>query len=356
MASIPLSGDAAKALALAVIAASKEPVLLLDSELKVVAASDSFLSDFGLGLSGVNGHSLFSLGHGEWDRPALRSALSLAMTTGLEFPRLELDLACPGGLIKNLVLKSQCLSFGQQGQMRILVNVTDETEARACAKCKADLINDKAVLLGEIQHRVANSLQIIASLLLQDARSVSSEEGRIHLQEAHQRVMSVASLQRQLASSSSNAVIMRNYLEGICESIGASMTHDSERIHIRVSGDNGTASGEVSVSIGLIVTELVINALKYAFPNGRAGIVLVDYQSENDGWALSVIDNGVGMQNLRKADSTSGLGSAILNALAKQLAATVTVSDLHPGTGVSVVHPQAKGLLNVGLGKTVQSV
>lgn len=356
MATIPLSGDAAKALALAVISASKAPLLLLDSDMEIVAASDSFLSAFGLGPGGVVGQSLFSLSQGGWDRPDLRSALSLSMTEGVDFQCLNLDLACPGGTIKNLVLKSQRLSFAEPGQMRVLVTMIDETEARACAKCRADLIHGKEVLLGEIQHRVANSLQIIASLLLQDARSVSSEEGRVHLQEAHQRIMSVASLQRQLASSSTNDVVIRPYLESICESIGASLTHDSERIHIEVTGDEGAMPGEMSVSIGLIVTELVINALKYAFPKGGTGSVLVDYQSEQDGWALSVCDDGVGMPNVKKVDAASGLGSAIVKALANQLVATITVYDLNPGTGVSVVHPRTTGMLSIDQGKTRQKV
>lgn len=355
MATNPLSEDAAKALALAVIAASKAPLLLLDSDMEIVAASDSFLSAFGRGPEDVVGQSLFSLSQGEWDRPDLRSALALSMTGGVDFQGLELDLAGPTGTVQNLVLKSQRLSFAEPTQLRVLVTVIDETEARACAKCRADLIHDKEVLLGEIQHRVANSLQIIASLLLQDARSVTSEEGRVHLQAAHQRIMSVASLQRQLASSSTNEVVIRPYLEGICESIGASMTHDSERIHIQVTGDDGAMPGEMSVSIGLVVTELVINALKYAFPNGGTGSVLVDYQSENDGWALSVCDDGIGMQNGR-VDAASGLGSAIIKALAKQLVATITVYDLNPGTGVSVVHLQTAGLLSVHPGKTLQSV
>ena len=345
MAATPLAGDAAKALALAIVTASQAPLLLLDADLNVVAASDSFLSTFGLCTADVSGRSLLGMGSGEWDSPLIRAALFGVVATGERLDALEADFAGPGGSVRNLVLKAQRLPFAEPNQLRILVTLIDGTEARAAAKIRDDLIHDHEILLGEIQHRVANSLQIIASLLLQDARSVCSEEGRVHLQEAHQRVMSVASLQRQLASSSMNDVIIRPYLEKVCQSIGASMLHDGERIVITVTGDDSAASGETSVSIGLIVTELVINALKYAFPDSRHGRVSVDYRSLSDSWELSVCDDGIGIQANNKVSAENGLGAAIIQALAKQLAATITVFDRHPGTGVSVVHQGAAGLL-----------
>lgn len=76
------------------------------------------------------------------------------------------------------------------------------TDARAEARLKDDLVRDKAMLLQEVQHRVANSLQIIASVLMQSARQVQSDEARGHLHNAHHRVMSIAALQRQLSTSS----------------------------------------------------------------------------------------------------------------------------------------------------------
>ena len=84
-----------------------------------------------------------------------------------------------------------------------MLSVTDITHARAAEKLKDNLLREKDVLLQELHHRVANSLQIIASVLMQSARKVQSEETRSHLYDAHQRVMSVAALQQQLASSGS---------------------------------------------------------------------------------------------------------------------------------------------------------
>jgi two-component sensor histidine kinase len=215
--------------------------------------------------------------------------------------------------------------------------VADVTDARLSAKLAEDLLREKAILLQEVQHRVANSLQIIASVLMQSARRVPSEDARGYLVDAHSRVMSVATLQQQLAQSRVGDVALRAYLTDLCASIGASMIQDHDKLILRVDADDGVATADVSVSLGLIVTELVINALKHAFPAGRGGNIVVGYQSHAPDWALTVKDDGVGMP--KGAEPTkAGLGTSIVQALAKQVGATVEVSDAHPGTKVSIVH------------------
>jgi two-component sensor histidine kinase len=223
--------------------------------------------------------------------------------------------------------------------VRLLLSVADVTDARAAEKLKDDLLREKAILLQEIQHRVANSLQIIASVILQSARKVQSEETRSYLRDAHNRVMSVATLQQQLAASRLGDVALREYFEQLCESIGASMIPDHKQLTLDVVADGSAVPAEISVSLGLVVTELVINALKHAFPDGRAGKIVVSYESHKPNWVLSVRDDGVGMpKDLPSA--TPGLGTSIVAALANQLGARVDVADGNPGTIVSLIHGQ----------------
>src|SRR3546814_7317186 len=91
--------------------------------------------------------------------------------------------------------------------------------------------------------------------------------------------MSIASLQQQLAASSLGDVELRSYFTQLCESLSASMIHDHDRVSIAVTADGSAVHADISVSLGLIVTELVINALKHAFPGDRGGKILVDYNS-----------------------------------------------------------------------------
>ena len=342
MAPVLHPSDVGTALALAVISASQAPLLLLDGDANIVAASESFLHTFGLDDADIRGRLLFSIGAGEWDMRRLRSLLSAVASGGASINTYEIEMVGPADRRRSLILNAERLHFTTGETVRIMLTVVDGTEARAEEKLKNDLIRDKDILLREIQHRVANSLQIIASVLLQNAKKVSSEESRTHLRDAHQRVMSVAAVQRQLAQSSLTTVPVTPYLTQLCQSIGASMIERPDLVTITVNGDATATSGETSVSLGLIVTELVINALKHAFPDERHGVVTVNYQSKQTGWALSVSDDGIGMPAANDG-AKAGLGTAIIQALATQLAATITVTDLGPGTGVSVVHKRPIG-------------
>jgi two-component sensor histidine kinase len=174
---------------------------------------------------------------------------------------------------------------------------------------------------------------------MQSARKVQSEEARSHLHEAHQRVISVASLQHQLAASKVGDVELRPYLTSLCESIGASMIRDHSQLSLDVTVDDTIANADVSVSLGLIVTELVINALKHAFPEDRSGKIGVDYHSHGPNWTLSVTDNGIGMPT-DAASAKPGLGTSIVKALSAQLHGVIKVGDANPGTAVSVAHTQ----------------
>jgi two-component sensor histidine kinase len=121
------------------------------------------------------------------------------------------------------------------------------------------------------------------------------------------------------------------------------MIHDPNQIKLEVSVDDSIVGADASISLGLIVTELVINALKHAFPGDRNGRIMVDYRSHQDGWDLSVTDDGVGIGGGRKG-KPAGLGTSLVEALAKQLRAEVRTARAKPGTAVSVTHTQATDL------------
>lgn len=329
--------DARDSLALAVITSSNAPVLLVDGDLDIVAASDSFCQAFALDPDDMGGSSLAQLGEGEWDTPQLRSLLQATASGRAEIEAYEMDLKRDGQMSRRLVVNARKLDHIRPDDVRLIVSITDVTDARIGEKLKDDLLREKEILLQELQHRVANSLQIIASVLMQGARKVRSEQARGHLRDARNRVMSIATMQRQLAASRLGDVVLRAYFTDLCESIGASMIRDHDQLSLEVSVDDSMAKADVSTSLGLIVTELVINALKHAFPRHRKGKILVDYCADGQAWTLSVRDTGVGMPaNL--ADAKPGLGTGIVDALARQLDAVVKVSPARPGTVVAIIH------------------
>ncbi len=331
---LPADLEIANSLALALVAASTAPVLLLDGHLTVIAASTSFLQAFRVDPDKVAGRELAELGAGEWRKPQLDALLKATAGGNAEVEAYEIDLDVAGQSSRRLVLYARKLIYAGESGPLLLLTVSDVTVARAAEQLKDDLLREKAILLQELQHRVANSLQIIASVLLQSARKVQNDESRVYLQDAHSRVMSVAAVQRQLAQSRLGDVALRPYFTDLCRSLGASMIQDHDQLTLEVTVDDSSSRADVSVSLGLIVTELVINALKRAFPGGRRGRIQVDYRSTGPAWTLSVGDDGVGVPQ----DAQPGLGTGIVEALAKQLQADLSITPANPGTEVSVVH------------------
>jgi len=325
-----------RTLGLAMALASDAPLLLLDENLAIVAASDSFCAAFGIDPETVTGRTIYDLDNQQWDLPRLHSLIDATFSGAAEVEAYEVDIETSLGGWRRLVLKAQRLEYGDGLNTRMMITVIDVTEIRKSEKRQKELVHNNAALLHEMQHRVANSLQIIASILMQSARKVQSDEARGHLSDAHQRVMSIATLQRHLAESDDSAVELEPYLAQLCSSIGASMIFDREQLSLTTEVDPVSIGGDMSVSIGLVVTELVINALKHAFPDDRSGHVVVGYAATGDDWSLTVSDDGVGMAD--DPERSAGLGTRIVQALAKQLGAEIAVEDAAPGTRVSLTH------------------
>jgi chemotaxis protein methyltransferase CheR len=192
-----------------------------------------------------------------------------------------------------------------------------------------------------MRHRIANSLQIIASIILMKTRSVKSEEARMHLKDAHERVLSVAAVQRHLQPTGhGEAMAVAPYLTKLCKTLTQSMISGSRPISLEVVAGEGTLSTGHAVSIGLIVTEGVLNALKHAFPATKLTEdcrIIVTYAVEGTDWTLSIADNGMG--KLTGDDqSSAGLGTSIVQALAQQLDARVQVTSSPSGTTLALHH------------------
>jgi two-component sensor histidine kinase len=334
--------DDGRPLAQAIVDTIREPLLVLDQDLRVVTANRAFYQAFRMKLQDVHGRPVYGLGDGQWDIPELRLLLEgvAPQHAAMEAYEVERDFPVVGR--RSMLLNAREVFFSKSSRKLILLAIEDVTDRRAAEREIANLLQQKETLLQELQHRIANSLQIIASILSLKARTVTSDEARRHLEDARQRVMSVAAVQQQLlASGHGGQIEIGPYLARLCETLAASMTDDSRPVSLQVQADAGTASSADAGTIGFIVTELVINAFKHAFLGDHAaGRLVVAYEAADAGWRLAVSDNGVGTPNahLGTARTTSGLGTIIVEALAKQLGARVDTVTNAQGTTVSITH------------------
>ena len=334
--------DDASALAQAIVDTIRDPLLVLDQDLRVVTANRTFHQTFRMSCQDIQGRPVYGLGDGQWDIPELRLLLEEVAPQRAVMEAYEVERNFPAIGRRSMLLNAREVFNQRSAPTLILLTFEDVTERRAAEREIAELLQQKETLLQEMQHRVANSLQIIAGILLLKARTVQSEETRLHLMDAHQRVMSVAAVQQQLlASRHGEPIEIGPYLSRLCETLAASMTDDSRPISLKVQAEGGMASSAEAVSIGLIVTELVINAFKHAFVGDRtAGFLVVAYEATETGWRLAVSDNGIGKPkgHLNLEKTTPGLGTIIVEALAKQLDARVEVVRNPHGTTVSITH------------------
>lgn len=342
---IPAIEDA-QTLAEAIVDTIHEPLIVLDGGLRVLAASRAFYEIFRVDPRHTMGCRLYDLGDGQWNIPALRLLLETIIPEKAAMDGFEVEHDFPGVGRRTMLLNARKVIYETSADSTILLAFTDITARRVVERDLADLLErteellcQKQVLLQEMQHRVANSLQIIASILLIKARAVTSEETRLHLRDAHQRVLSVAEVQSHLhAAGGLDRIEVGPYLTKLCASLAASMLGDSHPISLRVEADHGLISSDKAVSMGLIVTELVINAIKYAFPEPRAdALILVGFESAGEGWILTVADNGVGAPDSPAPPAHGGLGTAIVEALVRQLDACMQVESV-AGMSVSIRH------------------
>jgi chemotaxis protein methyltransferase CheR len=334
-------------LAQAIVDTVRQPLLVLDKDLRVLAASRSFYSTFQVAPSITQGQLLYELGDGQWDIPGLRLLLERIVPEHGVMDDYEVEHQFPEIGLRTMLLNARKVFYEGNSHTTLLLGIEDVSARRAQEREKEDmlrklqaLLREKDVLLEELEHRVGNSLQNIAAIILMKSRMVTSEETRLQLQDAHKRVLSVANLQKHLhATRAAGPVEMAPYLTQLCDSLKTSMIGDYRPTTLKVTSDEGTLTSREAVSLGLIVTELILNALKHAFTDARSDReIAVGFAIAGTNWKLSVVDNGIGPPVGVFAQAKSGLGTTIINALAQQLEARVDVVSGPQGTTVLVTH------------------
>jgi two-component sensor histidine kinase/CheY-like chemotaxis protein len=211
-------------------------------------------------------------------------------------------------------------------------------EQRDRAEREVREARDRAeVLLHEVNHRVANSLALVASLVAMQAKSVGDPAVRTVLGEIQGRISAIAGVHRRLYTSQDvRSVEISEYLASLLHDLEATLKEAGHAATVRLAADPVEVPTDKAVSIGVMVTELVTNAFKYAYPNDQTGEIRVGLRRiEPDKLRLTVQDDGVGWNGQGPVQGT-GFGSRIINALAKQLGSAVVYADAAAGCVASL--------------------
>ena len=201
----------------------------------------------------------------------------------------------------------------------------DITERKQAEENLQNSLREKDTLLKEIHHRVKNNLQVISSLLNLQSNSIESRETRELIRESQNRVRSMALIHEKLYQSESLAAV--DFAEYLC-----TLTRDLFRsysaggVTLKLQAEDLRLDVDAAIPCGLIITELVSNALKHAFPKGRGGDLHISFtRISRDRYALTVTDNGVGLPKGLDVRNPRSLGLQLVNMLVNQLHGTLDV-------------------------------
>ncbi|MFK8251919.1 sensor histidine kinase [Ancylobacter terrae] len=194
-------------------------------------------------------------------------------------------------------------------------------------------------LLAEVNHRVANSLSMVAALVRLQANALSDSAAKAALSETQARIMAIAGVHRRLYTSHDvRTVEIREYLTGLIEELTVSLREAGHSASVRAGVEAMAVPTDKAVSIGVIVTELVTNACKYAYPDGAGEIrVRLDVVGPNMA-ELSIEDDGIGWRGKGPARGT-GLGSRVVKAMATSLGAELIYDAPERGTRIRLRLP-----------------
>jgi PAS domain S-box-containing protein len=193
-------------------------------------------------------------------------------------------------------------------------------------------LEEKETLLREIHHRVKNNLAVISGLLYLEASNVQDEQVLRLLEESQHRVRSMAMVHEKLYRSGNlSAVNCRDYLEALVIYLVQSYSSTSARVRVETNVDELYLDADTAVPCGLILTELLTNSLKHAFPADRSGTIGITLRNSNGHHILSVSDDGVGLERHEEIESPSTLGLRLVHSLTRQLDGTIAFRATPPG-------------------------
>lgn len=216
---------------------------------------------------------------------------------------------------------------------------TDIDEVVRIRKALQVAVETKDSLLAEVNHRVKNSFQLVSSLLMLQARTIEDLGARQVLHEADRRIRTLASLHADLYQHSNHGEV--EIFSHLGKLFANTVTaYADARIKANVHAEGKLSLNlDVAIPLSMIVAELATNSIKYAFPNGAAGVMSLKILSEEGSLLIHLADNGIGLPPGFTFASSKGLGMRIIQALARQVAAKLTIDTDRPGAAFTIAVP-----------------
>ena len=210
----------------------------------------------------------------------------------------------------------------------ILLIANDITESKKAEKEIKSSLKEKENLLREIHHRVKNNMQIISSLLNLQTKYVNDVEAIDVLQESQNRVKSMAMIHEKIYQSNDlEEINFADYIQSLISNLFYTYNVDKNLIKSTFKIENITLNMETAVPCGLIISELISNSLKYAFPNKMHGEIIVSLKSIEDKYELMIKDNGIGLPEGLDLNNLESLGLLLVKILTEQIEGELIINS-----------------------------
>ena len=333
-----------KVLPLDLVETIREGLLVLEPDLTIRFANRSFCQTFAVSPKETIGRKLYELGNGQWDIPKLRTALETIISGQKTIEAFEVDHLFPSIGRRVMLLNARKVYRRGSKVQQFLLAIEDVTERVRLEREHAIAHERIAMLMQELTHRVKNSLQFIAAMVMIEARSHKSGEGKAALERVSHRIDALGQLYSNLSKSDTvEAVDAATYLDELCRDLVASVQREGSRaIVLKTDIESVLLPTDRAIPIGLIVNELVTNAVKYAFPAQTEGTVMVTLKRVPGELRLTVADDGKGLDPQR---ADSGLGGRLVEGFAQQLGGQVERESGGQGTTVRLILPAREDLV-----------
>jgi PAS domain S-box-containing protein len=322
----------------------REGILVLEPDLTIRFANRSFCNTFAVAPDHTIGRKLYEIGNGQWDIPKLRASLKTIISGRKTMEAFEVEYFFPSLDRRTMALNARRVYRPGNRKPQILLAIEDVTERARLEREHAAAHERIGLLLQELTHRVKNSLQSIAAMVWIEARNHKSEEGKAALERVSHRITALGQLYSQLSKAGTvEAVDAATYLDELCRDLIESVRKDGDAsivLKTDIESDELLPTDR-AIPIGLIVNELVTNAVKYAFPGEATGTIIVTLKRVPGALRLTVADDGQGLDP-RRADS--GLGGRLVDGFAQQLGGQVERKSDSRGTIVQLILPSREGI------------
>lgn len=326
-----LKAARASALLQSIVDTVRDPLVILDDDLRIRSASRNFIEMFGDSAAAVVGKRIDELKQGQWDIAALTGLLEKVVPDEAPFEDFLVEDDFPGLGPKIFKLNARKIFVPGNHTSHLLLAFEDVTEAVAGERYKE-------MMAAELAHRIKNSLSVISAFVAFEMRRAAQPclDG---YQAMQTRINAVASLYDVIAQSSAfGPVDIRSYLNGIADSVRSSLIGADGGVVIKVDAEPLAINADHAVPVGLLVNELATNAVKYAFPDGK-GQISLSFRRRDGEVTLAVEDNGVGLDGAIVREGSTGMGTRFVDAFVRQIGGTLARASGNGGTTITVRLP-----------------